>query len=155
MKIGIIIYSKTGNTWLVGEKIKEKLLRDGHIVDIFRLEIIDEISLVEGKTKFKSLPEINDYDVIIFGTYVEAFSLNPTMKEYLNQVESLKEKVVGCFVTQHFPYPWMGGNRAIKQMKKRCEIKGAIIYETGIVNWGSKKRNIMIKDVVKLIGENF
>ncbi len=43
-------------------------------------------------------------------------------------------------MTEFFPFPWMGGNHAIRQMKKICQSKGASILATGIVNWGVKSR---------------
>jgi hypothetical protein len=71
------------------------------------------------------------------------------MSQYLNNFESLQGKKVACFVTQFFPYPWMGGNNAIKQMSGLCEKKGAIISGTGVVNWKNKRRENMIEDVVE------
>ena len=32
MKIGILVHSKTGNTYSVAEKLEERLLKEGHLV---------------------------------------------------------------------------------------------------------------------------
>jgi hypothetical protein len=57
------------------------------------------------------------------------------VKLYLEQIPTLKGKDVGCFVTQAFPFPWMGGNRTIRQMVSACEALGGNVFHTGIVNW--------------------
>ena len=36
MKIGIIVYSKTGNTYSVAEKLESSLAKAGHTVEIKR-----------------------------------------------------------------------------------------------------------------------
>ena len=77
------------------------------------------------------------------------------MQAYLLKIESLKSKKIICFTTQHFPYPWMGGNRAINQLTRICESKGAKVVETGIVNWSSSKRSKMIADVVEKFNLEF
>lgn len=76
----------------------------------------------------------------MFGSAVEAFSLSLVLTTYLKQIESLQGKKVACLVTQFFPYPWMGGNRAIRQMRKLCEAKGATVCGLGIVNWMRSRR---------------
>lgn len=43
----------------------------------------------------------------------------------------------------------MGGNRAIKEFRKACELKGADISKTGIVNWSNKKREEIIKELIE------
>jgi len=62
------------------------------------------------------------------------------MTRYLKQVGSLQGKKVACLVTQFFPYPWMGGNRAIRQMRKLYEAKGATVLGSGVVNWAKSRR---------------
>ena len=57
------------------------------------------------------------------------------------------------FVTQAFPYAWMGGNRAIRQMKAICEKKGAQIDNTAVINWRSKKRNANIREAIERLSK--
>lgn len=57
------------------------------------------------------------------------------MKLYLEQIPSLGGKAVGYFVTQAFPFPWMGGNRTIRQMVSVCQALGGKVFKTGVVNW--------------------
>lgn len=101
------------------------------------------------------LPNVGQYDVLVFGSPVEAFSLSPVMISYLTQVDSLQNKKVACLVTQFFPYPWMGGNHAINQMKKICESRGAVIFGSKVVNWSSSRRNLKIIEAVDRLSKLF
>lgn len=149
LKIGIIIHSHTGNTLSVAQKLKEKLLAEGHSVSLEQVIAVDDQQVNQAKVEFANKPELDAYDVLIFGAPVRAFSLSAIMAAYLTQAASLQGKKVGCFVTQQFPYPWLGGNRSIRQMKKLCEAKGAQVVATGIVNWSSKQRQELISDTVQ------
>lgn len=151
MKIGVVVYSQTGNTYSVANRLYQRLRDDGHNVEINQIEVIRDMT---GDKKIKEItksPNASKYDFIILGSPVEAFALCPVMKTYLNDIKSLNKKKVICFVTQFFPFPWMGGNNAIKQMKTICQDKGATILNTGIVNWSNKKREVMIKDIIDSI----
>lgn len=149
MKIGIVVYSKTGNTMSVAQKIKQELFVAGHSVDLEQVTAVSEDPKSVAEVQLKNIPDISGYDVLIFGSPVHAFSLPFIMKAYLAQVTSLKGKKVGCFVTQQFPFAWMGGNNAINQMKKACQSKEGNVFDTGVVNWGHKQREAKISDVTK------
>jgi flavodoxin len=158
MKIGIIVHSQTGNTYSVIQKLKEKLLRAGHSVNVERLETVGgektnvkDVTSIQLKTK----PDISSYDRLIFAGPVQGASISPVLAAYLNQIASLQNKKVICLVTEFFPYPWMGGNRAISQMKNICESKGASIMGTGIVNWMGIQREKRIEEVVERLSRLF
>ena len=158
MKIGIIVHSQTGNTYSVVQKLKEKLLSAGHSVNIERLESVGgEKTNVKDATKIqlKANPDISSYDKLIFAAPVQGASISSVLSAYLTQVASLQNKKVVCLVTEFFPYPWMGGNHAISQMKNICESKGASIIGTGIVNWMGRQREKRIEDVVEKLGRLF
>lgn len=139
MNIGIIIHSYTGNTHSVAEKIKNALVEEGQMVTIDRVTAVNEDPNAAGNIRLKSVPDISDYDVIIFGAPVRAFSLSPVMKLYISGLKSIEGKKTGCYVTQFFPFACMGGNNAIRQIVKLCKTKGAAVFETGIVNWSNNK----------------
>ncbi len=141
MKIGIIVYSKTGNTYSVVKKLKEKLLTLGHTVNIERIEPVDE-------SQKPYYPNISEYDVLVFGCPVHGASMSQTLSSYLSQITTLKDKRVACLVTEFFPFPWMGGNHAILQMKSSCESKGAVVIGTGVVNWKSLHREKSIEELI-------
>lgn len=155
MKIGLFIHSNTGNTYSVAEKLQNKLISGGHTVVLKKLEVVGGENTNEAdinKIKFDPLPDASGYDALVFGAPVRGMSISPVLSAYLSKIPSLKGQKVDLFVTQYFPYPWMGGKHAISQMKKICEDKGALVGKTGIVNWKNKKREQMIEDVVNQLG---
>ena len=123
MKTGIIVYSQTGNTLSVAEKLKEKLAAAGHSAEIEQVTVAGGRKSGDRAFQLETRPDVAQYDALIFGSAVEAFSLSPVLKSYLAGVDSLQGKQVACLVTQSFPYPWMGGNRAIRQMRRLCKPK--------------------------------
>lgn len=155
MKIGIIVHSHTGNTNSVAERFKEELLAAGHSAVIEQVTAVSDKEMNMEKIQLKTIPDIGAYDALIFGCPVRGASLSPIMAAYLSQASSLQGKKTVCFVTEYFPYPWMGGNRAIAQMKKICESKGAEVLETGIVNWSSRGRNKKIIDIAQKLCKLF
>ena len=150
MKIGIIVHSQTGHTLLVGERIREKLQADGHEVQLRRMQ-----NLEEGETKkpaavqLDSLPETARFDALIFGAWVQAFTLCPGFTKYVEQIPDLGSENVSCFLTQQFRYKWMGGNRAMAKMKTLLEAKGAVVNSTAIINWSHKKREQQIEELAE------
>jgi len=155
MTIGIIVYSQSGHTLEVCETLKARLLGEGHAV------MLDQVTVVGGRTpktkefELEGKPAADSYDAVVFASSVEAFSLCPVMSRYLEQAGSLQGKQVVCLVTQQFPYQWMGGNRAIKQMKKACQSKGGAIRATGIVNWAKSRRDKTMAEVVDRLSKAF
>jgi flavodoxin len=146
MKVGIILYSNTGNTYLVSLKLQEKLSAIGIKSDIDRIEVKRDIKKDPNKIEFIYSPDINKYDIVVIASPVEAFSLCPVMRDYLNSLGESK-KLVFCFVTEELPYAWMGGNNAIKKMREICSSKKMNIVDTGVINWRNKKRDQMIENM--------
>jgi flavodoxin len=137
MKIGIIVYSQTGNTLSVAEKLEKKLSGAGHSVKLERVTASGD-ARPHKKVELMNKPHVDKYEALVFGSPVMAFSLAAPMKSYLEQLGSLKGKQVACFVTKGLPGNWTGGNKAIGIMKKTCESKGAIIIGTEIIKWRGK-----------------
>ncbi len=155
MKIGIIIHSETGNTNSVAQMLQEKLSAAGHSVTIELLSVIGKSRPGMKDVQFETVPDASQYDAFVFGSPVQAFSLASAMKCYLQQIESLGGKKVALLVTQFFPYPWMGGNQAVRQMKQICESKDAVISDSSIINWSRRNRDTKIADVVNRLGSLF
>lgn len=149
MKIGIVVYSQTGNTYSVAQRLAEKLASKGHDARIERIKPLGTDPASKGPIRFEALPDLSEFDRVIFASPVQAFSLAPVMKAYLTQIGSIKDKKAACFVTQQFKNPWMGGNSAVKTMQKLCAEKGGHIADTGVVNWSNPRREEMIIDVVE------
>jgi hypothetical protein len=144
MNIGIIVFSRTGNTLSVAEKVREAAVKQGHTAAIERVHAEHEEPGNKFPLRLTTLPDPKAYDALIFGAAVEGFSLSPALNAYLTQLPALGGRRVGCFVTQHLRKPWMGGNRAIRQMRALLKAKGLDAQTTGIVNWTSPAREAQI-----------
>jgi len=141
MNIGIVVYSWSGHTLSVAEKLKEKLAVGGYSPTLEQVTVEGERKQGARDFQLETLPDVAPYDGLVFGSAVEAFSLSPVLAEYLRQIDSLEGKRIACLVTQQFPYPWMGGSRAIGQMRKLCRAKGGTIAGSAVVNWAKSRRD--------------
>jgi NAD(P)H dehydrogenase (quinone) len=155
MKIGIIIYSQTGNTKNVAGKIQDKLQASGHTVLIEEIAIKGNTPAQPGKFELVGIPDTESYDALIFGAPVQAFSLNPVMKAYLTHLPELNGKKVALFVTKHLPLLWLGGTGAIAKMKKECEARGAKVSGSDIVVWAESKRDKTTAECVENMSRYF
>jgi len=155
MNIGIIVYSQTGNTLFVAEKLKERLSAAGHTASLEKVTVAGGRKQGDKSFQLETLPDAGPYDALVFGSAVEAFSLSPVLTAYLKQIGSLQGKKVACLVTQFFPYPWMGGNRAIRQMRKLCQSKGATVCGSGVVNWAKFRRDKTTAKAVNRLSKAF
>ena len=149
MGIGIIVYSKTGNTLSVAEKLEKVLTEAGHDAVIQRVKVNTDEEGSSGKLSLTANPDVSNYEILVFASPVHAFSLAPAMKLYLDQVGDLSGKKVFGFVTQHFKKSWLGGNHAIRQLKSLCQKKGADLRVTGIVNWSNREREKQIEELIR------
>ena len=149
MNIGIIVYSHTGHTLSVAQKLERALKAAGHTADIARVEPVTDNPNSSGSVELKTAPDVDRYDAVIFASPVHAFSLAGAMQKYLSQVSDLSGKKVCCFVTQALKWKWMGGNRALRQIESACRAKGAEIIDSGVVNWSSKMREKQIKEIIR------
>lgn len=151
MNIGIIVHSFTGNTLQVAEKIKENLINKGHTVNIEQVKAVNENPHEVTEITLETIPNTENYNYIIFGAMVRGFCLSPVMKKYLEQIDSLNNKTIGCYVTQRLPYAIFGGNRSIKIMKNICKQKCGNVKMTAIANWSPKKKDKSIQNVVEVM----
>ena len=140
----IVIYSKTGNTRSVAKRLLE-------IKQVPLLEVkVENDNPQITNPKLIEIPDISTYSHIIIGSPVHGFSLSKAMKTYLDNTDfSLKH--VDLYITQYFPFAWMGGNQTLKQMKNIILSKGGTVGLMTSVNWKNKNRE---KDIQKMI-ENY
>ena len=117
MNIGIVVYSRTGHTLFVAEKLKDAYLAAGHDVTLEQVETVGPVRPGAGSYRLKTTPEIDTYDALVFGSPVWGGAMAPPMAGYLEQVTSLQGKKVACLAT-HFFRPGWGGNQTIRQMKE-------------------------------------
>lgn len=155
MHIGMIVYSKTGNTLFVAEKIKEQLEKGGNTVELVSLKPKGEIKPDAKSVEFDHLPDVNSFDALIFGGPVHAFSLAMPMKSCFDQIGQLSGKKVAVFATQHL-FKWMGGNRSVGQLKSLAQAKGGQVQGTGLIQWKKEdRRQQQIKEVVTRFSKVF
>ncbi len=153
MNIGIIVYSRTGNTLSVGEKIREALLSKGHSVRLEKITSDNDSPKPAPPIRLTSIPDPSAYDAVIFGGSVTGGQLSPYMREYLKHLPSLQGKIASCYITQHFLFKWLGSTRAVKQITRAVEQNGAQITASGIVQWSSKDREEQIRNVVDSLSQ--
>ncbi len=142
MKIGIIVFSQTGHTLSVAERLAGALKAKGHEAEVARVEP------VEAKPNSPA-PDARPYDAVIFASPVQGFTLARVMQLYLSGISDLSGKKVSCFVTQHLKRAWMGGNRSVRIIAAACRAKGAEIDKSGIVHWSGADRDSQIASLVE------
>ncbi|MBN2443020.1 MAG: NAD(P)H-dependent oxidoreductase [Spirochaetales bacterium] len=155
MKIGIIVYSQRGNTEKVAQKLKEKLTTAGHKVTVESIVTEGKINPGVKNIKFKVIPKTDPYEGIVFASPVMAFSLCPVMKEYLNQITTLKNKKVAFLAAKKLPFIWTGGSQAIAWMNKACKNKEANILGSGVMIWSSKNLEQKKAELIESIAALF
>lgn len=148
MKIGIIVYSQTGNTLKVAKRLEEKLAGEGHKVKLEEIKIVGEAGPGSRNIEFRNKPSVEPYDGIVFAAQVHAFSLSSPMRAYLGDVGSLSGKKLGCFVTKALGGKWSGGTGAVKKMTKLCQARGGMMSADGIIVWKDNVREQMIGEVL-------
>jgi len=151
MKIGIIVYSQTGNTRSVSEKLAEGLKAKGHDVGIEQIRPEEVVSPGMKHVRFITAPDVEPYDGIVFAAPVQAFSLASGMKLYMRQIGSLQDKKTACFVTKQLPGSWTGGKKAIRQLTDFCVNLGSNPEASEIIIWSSKDREKMIRDMIEAV----
>ncbi|HNX14116.1 MAG TPA: flavodoxin [Oscillospiraceae bacterium] len=153
MNIGIFVYSQTGNTLSVAQKLEGTLRSIGHMVAIKNVKAVDDHPSSDASRKVETPPDISNFDTVIFAAPVQAFSLARPMKVFLAQIASLSGKKVYGFVTQGLKKPWLGGNRAIREITAACNLKGAELLASGIICWNSDTRESQINELTKRFTE--
>ncbi len=155
MKIGIIVYSQTGHTLEVCEKLKDRYTQQGHQVSLERVTVVGERTPQSKSFQLECRPDPDPYDVVVFASYVEAFSLCQVMMRYMKGLGDMGGQRVACLLTQQFPYAWMGGCRALGQMKRICRDRGADPCADAIVHWAKSKRAATMSMALERLARSF
>jgi len=153
MKIGILIYSHSGNTLSVAEKIKEEIKKRNLDATIERITLVNDDPQSPQPAVLKNIPNIDEYDKLIIGAPINGFSLCKAMRLYLENHAKLKSKEINCFVTQHFKHSFLGGNRGIKQVTSFCNNQNSTVKNTSIIHWSSNNREEEIVTAVDLMAD--
>jgi flavodoxin len=124
MKIGIVYYSRTGNTKKVAELLKEHLEKKKADVDL--IEIIHEkkpgflkasrAGMKQTEPPIKNTDfDVSKYNTLIIGMPIWAFNPSPYFRSYFSNVKKLNGKKAGVFMT--------GGGEPEKNAQKGYVIK--------------------------------
>jgi len=152
MNIGIMVFSKTGNTLSVAEKLHETLLEKGHKAVLEQVTASNDVEMDPKKVVLSNVPSTQGYDMLVFAAPVNGFRLAAVMKAYLQGIPSLEGKLLAGFVTQAFAFPSWGGKQAIRGMEALVDAKGGELSATGVVNWMfAGKRKALIAETVEKI----
>ena len=112
MKIGIVYYSRTGNTRQVAKILEEKFKEKKAEVDLIEIEHVKKPGFfTAGKAAMKQLElpikntdfDMEKYDVIIAGSPTWAGRPSPFIKSFMNKAENIKGKKVAIFGTGMSP----------------------------------------------------
>lgn len=155
MRIGLFIHSRTGNTGLVAERLRESLEASGHRAVIYDVKPSEGTEDRPDTMRFTGVPDLTEFNGVIFGAPVHAFSLSPVMTAFIRVLPSLHGVIAGGFVTQAFPFPWMGGRRALGQMRNLVESRGGALLGAGVVNWVESRRERLTVETVRELGGLF
>lgn len=147
MRIAIMVYSLTGHTLTVAEKLVERLTADGHDVTLEQLETVGPVDLSATTAALKTAPAVEPHDILVLGSPVNGGRMSAPMRSYLDQVTSLEGKDVALLLTHFLPAVW-GANQTIEQMTAICESKGATVIGSGDVRWTSLRRRRQIEKTV-------
>ena len=154
MKIGIMLYSRTGNTRQVASRLQEKLVASGHEVTLEELEPRHSAPPSAEIVELKTYPPIDAYDALTFAAPVWGGQPAGPLTGYLEHLSSLQGKKIACLVTGFFPAKW-GGNQALEKMTGICRSKGADVAGSGSVTWFSLSRGRQILQVVEHLSQLF
>jgi flavodoxin len=154
MKIGMIVYSKTGHTLSVAKKLREKLAAAGHTVTLEQVETAGVVNPNDTHVMYRRKPKVDGYDALIFGAPVQGGTPALPMRIYMEQLPSLAGVPVACLVTGFFPAEW-GRKQTLAQMKDLLEAKGARVCGEGSVGWFSLTRGKQIKETVEGLSRAF
>jgi len=141
MKGILVVHSFSGNTFSVSERVANRLKKDGHDVQIERLETTEKVKngVPLSDIKLINIPDLSSFDFVILSSPVHGGGISSVMKKFIVSSDTINGKNIFCFVTHFFPFAWMGGNSAISQFKKLCSEKNANVIDSSVVNWKNKK----------------
>ena len=150
MNIAIIAHSQTGNTLSVALKLKSRLEEMNHHISLVHIKNAEEQNTLNQEPSLIISGDelLQEYDVMIFAGWVQAFSLCLGFSSYLKKLPILKANQTHIYVTHHFPFAWMGGNHAISQMKSILNGHNITANTTKVFNWSNKKNSQQIQNWV-------
>ncbi len=149
MNIGLIVYSKSGNTRQIAEKIKINIEEQNHEVELMNINPEKQPGFFKAgysAIRQKTLPITNDsldvssYDIVFIGTPVWAGKPAPFIKTMLEKTIGLDGEKTAVFITCG------GGEKpgsdVIELMKSYAQQKGAAVMDDSLIVHMSRKGEI-------------
>lgn len=156
MKIAVVIHSETGHTAIFAKAIARKFEENGHETDITLLRTAGPVKPRASKGfTIKNPPSLDEYDAVLFGGPVWAFTASPVIIEYLSFLKGLNGRKVMSFVTQGLPFKSLGGNKAIKLMNEELESSGGKVLTGEILFYFFKPDKQKMNEAVERIYKAF
>ncbi|MBD3346340.1 MAG: flavodoxin [Chitinivibrionales bacterium] len=149
MNAGIIVYSQTGHTVHVARALADLLRKNGHDADIQMLRTNGIVKPGARDFTIVNTPEIDQFDTLIFGTPVWAFTAAPVIIKYLTSLSSLKGKKTLPFAVKALPFSWTGGKQAINKITEMLVLSGAEVCEGEIVHYARKPSDEKIGEIAE------
>jgi menaquinone-dependent protoporphyrinogen IX oxidase len=99
----LIVYYDLGEVKKVAERIKSKL-KEKHKVDIFELELKEEMDIKDQFKKEKELElkkntSISKYDYVILGTPISSFRSVPAVNVFIRNIKNIKKQKFILYAT--------------------------------------------------------
>lgn len=142
MKIGFIVHSQSGNTLSVAQKLMNQLIAQGHVVMLTHIKDENVNGSMQHPERYITVVDEveSNVDILFIGGWVQAFGLCRGLNYVIQHHFNIQAKQTHLFLTHHFPFEWMGGTSAMKQLSKLVLTKGLVVKTTKIFNW-SRKNN--------------
>jgi len=147
MTIGIIVYSYTNNTLTIAKQLEEVLIEKGFNVDLESIKAFNE-NPNNTNIVLSNLPNLKRYDTIIFASCVRGFDCAPIFKTYMNTLKTLKEKRCAGFVSQYFPWDFLGGTQSLKRLNELVEKKEGTFFPLKSIHVKSKQKDQQISELI-------
>lgn len=149
MNIGLIVYSKSGNTRQIAEKMKINVEEQDHEVELISINPEKQpgfFKAVWSAIRQKTLPITNDsldvssYDIVFIGNPVWAGKPAPFIKTMLEKTIGFDGKKTAVFITCG------GGEKpgsdVIELMKSYAQKKGADVMDDSLIVHMNRKGEI-------------
>ena len=164
MKIGIVYYSRTGNTKKVAQILEEKFKKEKVEVDLIEIEHVKRPGFLKaGRASMKQqeLPikntdfDMKKYDFILTGSPTWGGRPSPFITTFVNKAENIKGKNVAIFGTGMSP---INDREKFKEIiKNNLEGKGAktndnflaLMMKKGQITDGEQNIDDFVKNIIK------
>ena len=164
MKIGLVYYSRTGNTKKIAKILEEKFKEKNTEVDLIEIEHVKKPGFfAAGKASMKQLElpiknnhfDIQKYDIIIIGSPTWGGRPSPFVKSFINKAENIKGKKVAIFGTGMSPIDKR--DQFIEMMKNNLQDAGVktdenyllINFKRGQIKDGEQNIDNFVKNILK------